>query len=203
MADESALESRRRGQITSAARQVFARKGYDAATVDEIAEVAGVSKGSIYNYFRSKEDILVATAEAWLDTYEEYTKQMTTLEATASSKLLAVQRRHTRETIKGWDRVLVQVEFWSELLRQPEIARNYARMFRNARSLLAATIEEGIASGEFRPVPAKEVASLMMAMVDGLTLQRMADKRAFSWQGVSGAMDDLLFNGLLSPGKEG
>jgi AcrR family transcriptional regulator len=203
MADESTLESERRGQIISAARQVIARKGYDAATVDEIAEVAGVSKGLIYNYFRSKEDILVATAEAWLDTFEEHTKRMATAEATAGSRLLAVQRQHTKETIKGWDRVLVQVEFWSELLRQPEIARHYARMFRNARSLLAETIEEGIASDEFRPVPAKEVASLMMAMVDGLTLQRMADKRAFSWRSVSDAMDDLLFNGLLVRGKEG
>jgi len=203
MADELTLESKRRSQIISAARQVFSRKGYDAATVDEIAEGAGVSKGLIYHYFRSKEDILVATAEAWLDTFEEYTKRMTAAEATASSKLLSVQRLHTEETIKGWDFVLVQVEFWSELLRQPEIAHHYARMFRNARSLLAATIEEGIASGEFRPVPAKEVASLMMAMVDGLTLQRMADKRAFSWRSVSHAMDDLLFNGLLARGKEG
>jgi AcrR family transcriptional regulator len=203
MADEFTLESRRRSQIISAARQVFLRKGYDAATVEEIAETAGVSKGLIYNYFRSKEDILVATAEAWLDAFEELTKQMTTAEATASSKLLAVQRLHTEETIKGWDFVLVQVEFWAELLRHPEIAHHYARMFRNARSLLAATIEEGIASGEFRPVPAKEVASLMMAMVDGLTLQRMADKRAFSWRNVSDAMDDLLFNGLLAGGKEG
>jgi AcrR family transcriptional regulator len=203
MADEFTLESKRRSQIISAARQVFSRKGYDAATVEEIAETAGVSKGLIYHYFKSKEDILVATAETWLDTFEELTKRMATAEATASSKLLAVQRLHTEETIKGWDFVLVQVEFWAELLRQPEIAHHYARMFRNARSLLAATIEEGIASGEFRPVPAKEVASLMMAIVDGLTLQRMADKRAFSWRSVSDAMDDLLFNGLLARRKEG
>ncbi|OGO46292.1 MAG: hypothetical protein A2W34_02450 [Chloroflexi bacterium RBG_16_64_32] len=203
MPNEFTLENRRRSQIISAARKVFSRKGYDAATVEEIAETAGVSKGLIYHYFRSKEDVLVATAEAWLDAFKEDTKRMTTAEATASSKLLAVQRLHTEQTIKGWDFVLVQVEFWSELLRQPAIAHHYARMFRNARSLLAATIEEGIAGGEFRPVPAKEVASLMMAMVDGLTLQRMADKRAFSWRSVSHAMDDLLFNGLLARGKEG
>ncbi len=42
----------------------------------------------------------------------------------------------------------------------------------------------------------------MMAMVDGLILQRMADERVFSWRAVSEAMDDLLLNGLVGRGKE-
>jgi AcrR family transcriptional regulator len=203
MAEQLTLEDTRRTQIVAAARKSFSRKGYDAATVDDIAEAAGVSKGLIYHYFRSKEDILVATAEAWVDTFEEYMSRLAMAGDTASSKLRAVQRLHMEETIREWDFVLVQAEFWSELLRRPEIARRYARMFRNARSLLATIIEQGIADGEFRPVAAKEVASLMMAMIDGLTLQRLADKRAFSWRSASVAMDDLLFNGLLGREDKG
>jgi AcrR family transcriptional regulator len=202
MADESTLEGKRRGQIISAARQVFSRKGYDAATVEEIAETAGVSKGLIYNYFRSKDDILLATAEALMSRLEEHMERMSTAEAPASDKVIAAQHMHTGEMIKQWDFVQIMFEFWSESVRRPEIARPYAQMFRKARAYLETVIDNGIASGEFRPVPAKEVASLMIAMADGLTVQRMLDSRAFTWRSVSDAMDDLLLNGLLARGKE-
>ena len=186
----------------AAAMQAFSRKGYDAATVEDIAAAAGVSKGLVYHYFRSKEDILAATAEAWVSTLEGYMRRLATAEDTATNKLLAAQRLATEHVLGKWEFLQVQVEFWSELHRRPEIARLHAQMFRRFRSLLAAIIEEGITSGEFRSVRVQEVASLMMAMVDGLVLQRMADRRALSWRGVADAMNDLLFNGLAAREKE-
>lgn len=53
------LEETRRTQILEAAGRVFARKGFDRATVSDIARAAKLSEGSIYNYFRSKEDLLI------------------------------------------------------------------------------------------------------------------------------------------------
>lgn len=53
------LEEARRTQILGAAARVFARKGFDRATVTEIARAARLSEGSIYNYFRSKEELLI------------------------------------------------------------------------------------------------------------------------------------------------
>jgi len=50
----------RPAQITSAALTVFARKGYVRATMDEIANAAGITKGTIYLYFSSKKDLLLA-----------------------------------------------------------------------------------------------------------------------------------------------
>ncbi|HET6948203.1 MAG TPA: TetR/AcrR family transcriptional regulator [bacterium] len=52
-------EGARRTQILEAAAYVFSRKGFDGATVSEIARAAKLSEGSIYNYFRSKEDLLI------------------------------------------------------------------------------------------------------------------------------------------------
>lgn len=53
------LEAVRRTQILEAAAKVFARKGFDRATITEIAQAARLSEGSIYNYFRSKEELLI------------------------------------------------------------------------------------------------------------------------------------------------
>src|SRR5207245_8821186 len=58
-AAKARLEGARRTQILAAAAVVFARKGFDRATVTEIARAAGLAEGSIYNYFRSKEELLV------------------------------------------------------------------------------------------------------------------------------------------------
>src|SRR5207249_11783913 len=58
-AAKARLEGTRRTQILAAAAGVFARKGFDRATVTEIARAAGLAEGSIYNYFRSKEELPV------------------------------------------------------------------------------------------------------------------------------------------------
>ncbi len=52
------LESTRRSQILAAAAVIFARKGFDRATIADIAKAAGLAEGSIYNYFRSKDELL-------------------------------------------------------------------------------------------------------------------------------------------------
>lgn len=54
-----ALEQERRQQILTAAATVFAEKGFDRATISDIARAAGLADGSIYNYFRDKQDLLV------------------------------------------------------------------------------------------------------------------------------------------------
>ena len=53
----------RRSQILAGAAQVFAQKGFHQATTREIAQAAGVSEGTIYNYFNNKRDLLLAMAE--------------------------------------------------------------------------------------------------------------------------------------------
>ncbi|MGH8629947.1 MAG: TetR/AcrR family transcriptional regulator [Burkholderiales bacterium] len=58
-ATKARLEEARRTQILEAAARVFARKGFDGATISDIARAAKLAEGSIYNYFRSKEDLLI------------------------------------------------------------------------------------------------------------------------------------------------
>lgn len=57
--DKEALSEGRRRQILQAAIRVFARRGYATATIEDVARAAGVAEGTIYNYFRSKEDLLI------------------------------------------------------------------------------------------------------------------------------------------------
>src|SRR6185503_13751197 len=62
-APEAAEDSAKRRQIIEGARVVFLTQGFDAASMGEIARKAGVSKGTLYVYFKSKEDLFEAIAE--------------------------------------------------------------------------------------------------------------------------------------------
>lgn len=61
------LSQRKKGEILKAAAAVFARKGYHRALVDEVAKAAGVGKGTVYRYFRDKEDLFFSILDQGID----------------------------------------------------------------------------------------------------------------------------------------
>lgn len=79
----------RQSEIITAARQVFAEKGYIATTVDEIAARAGLAKGTIYVYFESKEQIYNAVLENDLETLRTLTLEKIAAADTAKAKIAA------------------------------------------------------------------------------------------------------------------
>src|SRR5438309_9159964 len=94
-AAKARLEGARRMQILAAAARIFARKGFDRATVTEIARAAGLAEGSIYNYFRSKEELLVHIPRQQLD------RKSTRLNSSHSSISYAVfcLKKKTKDTV--------------------------------------------------------------------------------------------------------
>lgn len=70
--DDPALIERRRNQITAASIKVFSERGYHPATIRDIAECAGVSIGTIYQYFNDKEDLLYLAIVEIMDSYDAH-----------------------------------------------------------------------------------------------------------------------------------
>src|ERR1700733_14202211 len=64
--DRSERRARTRTQLLEAAARVYARRGFDGATLDEVAEVAGFTKGAVYDHFGSKENLLFALLDEHL-----------------------------------------------------------------------------------------------------------------------------------------
>ncbi len=96
----------RRQAILQAARQVFARKGYDPATLEAVAREAGLAKGTLYLYFRDKEDlffqVVLATLESLQDCIQELAERqegaLQKLQAVAAGQLTFFQRH--RDTLQ-------------------------------------------------------------------------------------------------------
>lgn len=143
----------RRESILAASKRLFIEKGYNASTMEEIAELAELSKGAVYYYFSSKNDILghlmCGHMKKLLAMFEESLADSETPE----EKLNALSGTFLRFTLsdihKQNSSFLLQSDFSSADMSEPlraEMAQTLNKVFGYVRS----TVEEGKASGVFR-----------------------------------------------------
>lgn len=149
-------EERRTEEILDAAFRVFSIKGYHNSTVDDIAQEAGISKGTCYQYFEGKEDIFIATMEGSLET----------LLAEADAAAVEAKDALMRLGIKGLTFISkyrdIQFMFMgvvSEALGgNKRLKEKAAEAYAQVAEYLARDIEMGIKEGVFRSVDPMTVA---------------------------------------------
>jgi len=184
-----------RSALLDAAGRVFARRGYHAAGVDEVAEEAGFSTGALYSNFDGKEDLFLALLQ------REIQRQVDEVAA------IVAERRTLDERARGgaeyWieflDRepelVLLFMEFWAFAVRNPDVRSRFAARYAEVRSSLARIIERGARElGEELTRPPEELAIAIDALADGFALQKLADPDA---------VPDELFGNALAMLLEG
>lgn len=165
----------RRAEILAAAEEVFNETGYAETTVDAVAERAGISKGSIYNYFESKEALFKqvfdhVVAGEWADVDE-----MLREPATAC--------RRMEQIIEYWYGRLgyfrqigrLVLEFWAIAAgerREGEIAQSLEDLYTRTHRTVTSIIAQGVDDGEFDPRFDPDLtAMLILAMLDGIEIQ--------------------------------
>ena len=161
-------------EILSAARSVFARNGYNAATVDDIADAAGVAKGTLYLYFPSKREIFVETFRAGvIDLQAEVARDMAA-EADAPAKIRAFVRTRLAYAERNRDFVRVYyTEFNNMLIQPPHVGAEFQDLYHQQANVLAEVIRSGIAAGQIRPVEPIAAARIVYDMTRGLIAQRL------------------------------
>jgi AcrR family transcriptional regulator len=155
----------RPAEIVAAALQLFSDRGFAATRLDDVATVAGVSKGTVYLYFESKEQLFeavvreavapnIARAEALVDAFEGPTPDL--LRA-----FFAFVADVLETPLTGVMKLIV-----SEAGNFPQLARMYADLvLRRAFALMRRILERGMASGEFRQLDPETTVPLVVAPV--------------------------------------
>jgi AcrR family transcriptional regulator len=170
----------KRPLILGAAIEVFAEQGFAAVTVAQIADRAGIGKGTVYEYFSSKDELLFAVFE-WMN--EQIFGRVSALLDEGGTTVDRIRRlldlgvAITREQV---DMQAVVLDFWAASRGTKSEARyNQACLetFRAYRRLVADVIREGQAAGELRlEVDADAVATMIVAALDGLGVQIFFDR---------------------------
>jgi AcrR family transcriptional regulator len=170
------ITGERKTQILNAAEEVFTKKGLDEARMDDIAEGTGLSKGTLYLYFKSKEDLVIAILDR---IFEGIFKQ---LEARKGGELGATEAiwRFTDEAARDYKRMLhimpIAYEFLALAFRNTIVQKALKRYFNIYMDALIPIIQRGIDSGEFRQVNPEEVAIAAGAIFEGTILLWVYDK---------------------------
>jgi AcrR family transcriptional regulator len=163
--------------LMAAGLRVFARKGYRAASVDDIAAAAGYSKGALYWHFSGKEDLLLALLEERIDAP---TREMVALLESAPpdrDMSLEASREFARRLSSQRDAVLLEREYWSLAIRDPELRARYAERQAELRCALARALEaraRHLGTPEL-PMPAEDVARIVMSIVGGLGVDELIE----------------------------
>jgi AcrR family transcriptional regulator len=162
----------RQSEIITAARKVFAEKGYMAATVDEIAAQAAMAKGTVYLYFDSKEQIYNAVLANDLETLHRLTLEKIAAAGTALEKIAAYinARFDYCEERRDFFRIMFIEPFGSPVLSKAR-AREWLR---EPVRMLTMAIEEAISANQIRRRPAEILAWTIADLTTGALQRRLA-----------------------------
>jgi AcrR family transcriptional regulator len=187
-----AVEDKRR-QLLDAAVRVFARKGFHASRVGDIAEEAGVAHGLLYHYFRSKDQVLEAVFH---ENWSVLLARIANVEET--DEPAADQLRHIAAIVlRTWLHVpeVVRVVI-REFGRSPELAARIGELAQPIDAI-ARVIERGIARGEFRKVDPRVAATVVYGSIDELLTAWVLDRLPAGEEDVAAAEQTLLEVTLL------
>ena len=171
---------RRVREILTAAAELFGERGYDAVSVEDVADRLDVTKGSLYYYFRTKDELAAAAIEA-LGT--EWNERLAAVpgDGTATQRLRALLREHIGIAVREYPaalRLFLVPRAWPEDLasRIKDLRRSHDRIFR-------AVIEEGVRDGEFITVNVDTTLQCLHAS--------MSQAPAWAWRGGQRAINQL------------
>lgn len=182
----------RREQILLAAFSCFGDKGFHATTMDDLVRASGLSKGSLYWHFRSKEEVFLALFDSFAaELYGEWDAA-----AQSGADALEVLRRECEIAVEILSNDRMGLLAWAEFLNHPTARERMGEIYQTARDKLATIIERGRSEGRLRAgPPCEEVAGALVGTIEGLLLQWLVDpdfalKRHFdsAWEVLMGGL---------------
>jgi AcrR family transcriptional regulator len=165
-------KNKRRQDIIEAARKVFSKKGFINATIDEIAEEAELSKGTIYTYFTNKDELFVRNMLAGIDDLVKRLSSVAKLSMEPEEKLdlIATTYHEFYREQSDYFRMFMYL-FYDEIrgTLPAELVKEINDKATYSLKIVAGVVQEGIEKGIFRPESPWRVANLMWAAFTGLT----------------------------------
>ncbi|HRK04402.1 MAG TPA: TetR/AcrR family transcriptional regulator [Chlorobiota bacterium] len=193
-------KSAKRADIIEHAAAVFSKTGYHATKMQDIATAAGIGKGTIYEYFRTKEELFLAVYDAWMTEYENVIRTRTAAAEDALSKVDAIRDSAVEFYTSRAEQAPLLLEFWAHALRTDNPA--FLERVRRTRSFLknlgASLTAELVNSGWFTEVDSISFSELETGISDGIFLSWVLDGRSFPLDKAYTFRQSVIGLGLLS-----
>ena len=189
----------RRQQILDAARRCFSRDGFHNTTTADIVRESGVSQGTLYLYFATKDDIILALSDDRHQA-EAFVSALAKSEQDPIEGLAVLLELHGDSLVdqQRLDARRVGVQGWGEALRNPVVHDSISQNIASVRQEIASLIARGQAAGQIRAeVDPLAVARVLIAIFQGLTLSATLHGDA-DLAGVGPLIRDMIRNTLFT-----
>lgn len=184
-------------QILDAAMVVFANSGFHQARMDDIAEEAGVSKGTLYWYFDSKDDIILRILDRLFDVELDDLEALVDADGTVHERLTTFAQELVSEAQQMSELLPIAYEFYAVASRREPIQAFFRTYFRAYRDGIAALVRQGIERGELRhDIDPEAIALTIMALYEGILLLWVTDAAAVDLTAQVATSMELLLDSL-------
>jgi len=178
----------KKANILEASIKVFAKKGVTKTKMSDIAEAADIGKGTIYEYFRSKDEIFVASFHFFLENVDSVISQRLYRISDPMKKLLAYSSAWAEIFVgTNLEYAAIVLDFWAESIRnnQEAIALDLVKM-----------LEDCIAKDKAPSLDTKIAASILIGSLEGLFIQWILDRSAFDFKEAAKISTKIIIDGL-------
>lgn len=185
--------NRTKRRIFNTAVEIFSKKGYDNASVEEITAIAGVAKGSLYYHFPKKEDIFDMLLEEGIKLLKNNIEIKTKNCTTALEKLKAIILIQIRVTVKYEDFLnVVFSQIWGEDNKNIKCKKAVFTYIK----IIEKVIKEGIESGEFYDGDIEALASGVFGVTCSSLIYRLKKNRTVDIQRIYDGFIDTVIRGI-------
>lgn len=191
----------RRAEIAAGLIAVMATKGYDGATIADVARAAGLSPGVVHYHFGSKLEILLAALETLVERHEAALEvHLAALEAAPASQVAGLIDFHLGLGTADPAALGCWILLGGEALREPSVGAAYRKVLERLTARLEAMIETGRSKGAFRCEDSAACAAALVAAMQGYFLLGVT-ARACIPRGSAAASTKQMAEGLLRPAR--
>jgi TetR/AcrR family fatty acid metabolism transcriptional regulator len=184
----------KRERIIAAAGTLFGDKGYHNTTTAEIAESAGVAAGTIYIYFSSKEELLVAVFEEFLGVHMDRLREGIAREVGPEAKLRRLLTLGLELLEQNPDSARI---FLSQLRQSTSMIKMVAkRSSRAYKDIVESVLEEGMRAGFCRQMNLRSASSMLFGAFQNLVLDWVADDCSYHLAGQADELADFVLRGV-------
>lgn len=178
------LTAERRVQILDAAEKIFNRLGFNKATMDDIVAESGLSKGTLYWYYKSKDALILALLDRIFVGEISQFEKLINAEGTASERLEKLMRAVAQEMASLKRLMPLMFEFVALAARQKPVRETLGGYYRRYHRLISEIIRQGIDSGEFVGIDADKAALAFIGLGEGLAMLWFVDPDWVDWDDV-------------------
>ncbi|MDH3600218.1 MAG: TetR/AcrR family transcriptional regulator [Candidatus Tectomicrobia bacterium] len=187
--------------ISQAAKEVFAERGYQGATLEDVAHRLGMSKATIYVYYKNKDDLFLHVVEELVASSLE----ATTRDAQAPKDPIEKLTGMVYNTLSFYERerdlfqIYLHEKHGLQVAPKDPHKRTLRDMYIQAVDTLAGVLQEGIDAGRIRPMDSRRLAFYLHEMMNSVLLQRIQGKAKTSIDKDVSQLLDLFLRGAEQP----